>query len=87
MNFKQFLALEEEDVYIDSEIDLSESLKHKQCTSYQTKKNFVYQQNFKCFDCYTNLKGSAICSVCIDICHKNHDTIFLSYASCFCDCV
>jgi hypothetical protein len=87
MNFKEFLRYEEEEDYDDSDIDLSDSLKNRQCTCLQTKKNYIYQQNFRCFDCYTNLKGSAICSVCIDVCHKNHDTEFLSYTSCFCDCV
>ena len=70
------------------EMDLSVPLKNKICTGSFTKKNFVQQKIYRCLDCSDHhAVGTGLCEVCIEVCHKGHNTKLLDTGYYYCVCV
>eukprot|EP01080_Neovahlkampfia_damariscottae_P001406 gene1406-12026_t len=70
------------------EMDLSEPIKNKICTSSYSRKNYVKQKIYECIDCDTTDMeiGNGLCEVCINICHQGHKTKLLDEGYYYCVC-
>ena len=59
------------------------------CTWHVTKRNYVKQPFYRCFDCLgepRNGVGEGVCYQCWKICHRTHNTRYVGVLSAFCDC-
>ena len=57
------------------------------CSYVYTKTKYQNQICYVCETCgLTEAKGSTICQVCIESCHKDHQIKMLGMKSCYCDC-
>ncbi|KAI5731537.1 hypothetical protein M8J77_011810 [Diaphorina citri] len=62
-----------------------DSLCNKLCTYTITQKEFMNQHWYHCHTCKM-IDGVGVCSVCAQVCHKNHDITYSKFGNFFCDC-
>lgn len=62
-----------------------DSLGNKLCTFSITQREFMNQHWYYCHTCKM-VDGAGVCSVCVRVCHKNHDVSYAKYGNFFCDC-
>lgn len=55
------------------------------CTWNVTKRSYVKQPFYRCFDCFHEL-NEGVCYQCWKICHRTHNTSYAGIMSAFCDC-
>lgn len=55
------------------------------CTWHVTKRNYVKQPFYRCFDCFDET-NQGVCYQCWKICHRTHNTSYVGVMSAFCDC-
>ena len=55
------------------------------CTWHVTKRNYVKQPFYRCFDCFSE-PNSGVCYQCWKICHRTHNTSYSGVMPAFCDC-
>lgn len=73
---------EEETTQEESDDDMHS---YSLCTFVSTQRDFVNQHWYYCYTCKMT-DGIGVCSVCAQICHKNHDISYAKYGNFFCDC-
>lgn len=62
-----------------------DNLCNKLCTYTITQKEFMNQHWYHCHTCGM-IEGVGVCSVCAQVCHKNHDITYSKFGNFFCDC-
>lgn len=62
-----------------------DNLCNKLCTYTITQKEFMNQHWYHCHTCKM-IDGVGVCSVCAQVCHKNHDITYSKFGNFFCDC-
>ena len=55
------------------------------CTWQVTKRNYVKQPFYRCFDCFYE-PNQGVCYQCWKICHRTHNTSYEGIMLAFCDC-
>lgn len=73
---------EEDSGGYDSDED---SFCNKLCTFTITHKEFMSQHWYHCLTCKM-VDSVGVCSVCVKVCHKNHDITYSKFGNFFCDC-
>ena len=69
---------------IENEDD-NNSFHKKLCTFTETKENYELQHWYNCYTCGMTF-SEGICSVCVKVCHKDHDVSYACKSNFFCDC-
>eukprot|EP01016_Furgasonia_blochmanni_P054551 TRINITY_DN9005_c0_g1_i5.p1 TRINITY_DN9005_c0_g1~~TRINITY_DN9005_c0_g1_i5.p1 ORF type:complete len:448 (-),score=65.43 TRINITY_DN9005_c0_g1_i5:208-1551(-) len=58
------------------------------CTYNFTGEDYQSQPRFQCKTCVFDKNHiSAVCSFCVEVCHKDHDIHFVGFTTNFCDCL
>jgi len=56
------------------------------CSRFKHNKKYVIQEFYSCSTCFSGLKKTGVCRLCVEACHKDHKVQFLGIRFCFCDC-
>lgn len=70
----------------DNENTIEKAIQAGQCLyKISSYTSFPMHDFFRCNTCNTTARN-AICSSCINLCHKNHDIEYIRFDRFFCDC-
>lgn len=78
-------CMDDEEITTTQEESDDEIVLNNVCTFVSTQRDFINQHWYYCYTCKMS-DGIGVCSVCAQLCHKNHDVSYAKYGNFFCDC-
>jgi hypothetical protein len=70
---------------VNEDISVEESIDDTCCTYTTTSNNYLEQHWYYCYTCKLTFTEGC-CSICVRVCHKDHDVSYSRFSRFFCDC-